>query len=118
MGTPKVEIPGPTRCVGCCHTSRALGPRVLASAEVPAGALCPPEVRDLWKAGTGYGIHIDFPQAAVRRWSEEAKANVRCRNLVARVQKAAPLFADELIERELAARPNYCAGKRIGAEPD
>ena len=118
MGTPKVEIRWTYSLCGSLPHQPCPGPRVLASAEVPAGAPCPPEVRDLWKPGTGYGIHIDFPQAAVRRWSEEAKANVRRRNLVARVQKAAPLFADELIERELAARPNYFAGKRIGAEPD
>src|SRR4051812_41705627 len=84
------------------------GAEVLASAEVPAGESCPSQILELWKPGTGYAIHVDFPQAAaVRRWTAEQKATVRQRSLVQRVQKAAPLFADELIARELAARPDY-----------
>ena len=95
------------------------GAEVLASAEVSAGERCPPQVLGLWKPGTGYAIHVDFAQsAAVRRWTSEQKATVRQRNLVQRVQKAAPLFADELVARELAARPGYFAGQPIDAEPD
>lgn len=90
------------------------GPEVLARADVPAGAPCPPEVADAWRPGTGYAVHVDFPPPApMRRWSKEAKAAVRRRKLAARVQKAAPLFADELIERELAARPGYYAGEPV-----
>lgn len=88
------------------------GQHELASAEVPAGSPCPPSVADLWKAGAGYAICIDFPPPApIRRWSDERKAAARKRNLARRVQKKAPLFADELITRELNARPDYFAGK-------
>ena len=88
------------------------GPLELAAAEVPAGDQCPPVVADLWKPGTGYAVCVDFPQPAeIRRWSDERKAQARRRNLARRVEKAAPLFADELIARELEARPDYFAGK-------
>lgn len=75
------------------------GPLELAAAEVPAGDQCPPVVADLWKPGTGYAVCV------------ERKAQARRRNLARRVEKAAPLFADELIARELEARPDYFAGK-------
>ena len=47
----------------------------------------------------------------IRRWTDERKAATRRRNLVRRVNRIAPLFADELIERELTARPDYFHGK-------
>lgn len=91
------------------------GVLVLASAEVPAGERCPEAVRAHWAPGTGYAICLDFPQSgAVRHWSDERKAQTRKRNLARRVEKAAPLFAEEFIARELAARPEYFAGKSVG----
>ncbi|HBW0932380.1 TPA: theronine dehydrogenase, partial [Klebsiella pneumoniae] len=50
-------------------------------------------------------------QKQIQRWSDERKAAVRRRNMQARIHRVAPLFADELIERELAARPEYFNGK-------
>lgn len=50
-------------------------------------------------------------QKQIQRWSDERKAAVRRRNMQARINRVAPLFADELIERELAARPEYFNGK-------
>ncbi|MGU7802831.1 theronine dehydrogenase, partial [Escherichia coli] len=47
----------------------------------------------------------------IRRWSDERKAATRRRNLARRVNRIAPLFADELIERELTVRPDYFRGK-------
>jgi hypothetical protein len=94
------------------------GPVVLASAEVPAGTPCPASVKAQWRPGCGYGIFIDFAQPDVRRWSPERKAATRQRQLTARVQRAAPLFAEELIARELAERADYYAAETIDAEPD
>nr|AGI37710.1 hypothetical protein KPC_027 [Klebsiella pneumoniae]ARD68294.1 Hypothetical protein [Klebsiella pneumoniae]ARD68483.1 Hypothetical protein [Klebsiella pneumoniae]ASO64275.1 Hypothetical protein [Klebsiella pneumoniae]QEQ68860.1 hypothetical protein [Klebsiella pneumoniae] len=55
---------------------------------------------------------MDFHgQKQIQRWSDERKAAVRRRNMQARIHRVAPLFADELIERELAARPEYFNGK-------
>jgi len=64
------------------------------------------------RARSGYAICVDFlGEKPVRRWSDERKAAVRRRNLQVRIGRVAPLFADELIERELAARPAYFNGK-------
>ena len=88
------------------------GPRELAFAEVPAGAPCPAEVEALHRPGSGYAVCIDFPEPApAMRWSQERKAATRRRNLARRIEKAAPLFADELIAREIEARPGYFAGE-------
>ncbi|MCZ8817024.1 hypothetical protein OM358_21115 [Escherichia albertii] len=59
-----------------------------------------------------YAVCLDFiSDRPVRRWSEERKAAVRRRNLEKRINRHAPLFADELIARELAERPDYFQGK-------
>lgn len=81
--------------------------------EVPAGTRCPPEMRAAWDARPqGYGLCIDFPRSeAVKRWSAEAKGRVRRNRLTKRLEKAVPLFADELLERELAKRPEYFEGR-------
>lgn len=61
-----------------------------------------------WVAGAGDAVCLDFiSDRPVRRWSEERKAAVRRRNLEKRINRHAPLFADELIARELAERPDY-----------
>ncbi len=70
----------------------------------------------LWGAsimGVGSAnVMVDFiSDRPVRRWSEERKAAVRRRNLEKRINRHAPLFADELIARELAERPDYFQGK-------
>lgn len=87
----------------------------LAAAEVPPCDPCPAAVEALWKPGAGYVISIDFqqPEGAMRRWSKEAKARVRQRNLAARLQRQVPLFADELFSRETARRPAYYAGETV-----
>lgn len=72
----------------------------------------PEEVMSRWVAGSGYAVCVDFlGQKQIQRWSDERKAAVRRRNMQARIHRVAPLFADELIERELAARPEYFNGK-------
>ncbi|RWT91188.1 hypothetical protein [Raoultella ornithinolytica] len=59
-------------------------------------------------------VCLDFcGDKPIRRWSEEQKAAARRRNLAKRVYRTAPLFADELIERELEARPDYFSGKTV-----
>lgn len=90
------------------------GPEVLGSAEVLAGESCPPEIARLHTLGSGYAVVIDFPPAQpIRRWSNERRAAARKRNLIRRVEKAAPLFAAELIQREIESRPEYFQGSRV-----
>ena len=84
----------------------------LARAEVNAGEPCPDSVTELWVPGGGYVVCIDFPAPKpITRWSDERKAGARKRNLRRRVLKTAPLFADELIEREINDRATYFSGK-------
>lgn len=83
-------------------------PRELAAAEVDAGAACPPEVEAFWKPGAGYAVSLEFgAPAVIRRWSAEANASMRRRNLEKRLQRNAPLFAAELFAREIDNRPGY-----------
>lgn len=90
------------------------GPPELVSVVVEAGQAAPEEVMTRWVAGSGYAVCVDFlGEKPVRRWSDERKAAVRRRNLQVRIRRVAPLFADELIERELAARPAYFNGKSV-----
>lgn len=78
---------------------------------VEAGKPAPESVMSLWVAGAGYAVCVDFLcDRPVRRWSDERKAATRPRNQERRVNRIAPLFADELIERELTARPAYFRG--------
>lgn len=68
----------------------------------------------LWVAGAGYAVCVDFlDERQIKRWSDERKAAARRRNLARRVNKIAPLFAEELIERELESRPDYFRGKSV-----
>lgn len=88
------------------------GPPELVSEVVDAGEKAPESVMSRWVAGAGYAICVDFLyDRPIRRWSDERKAAVRLGRLKERINKSAPLFADELIERELTARPDYFCGK-------
>lgn len=88
------------------------GEMVLATEDVVAGAPIPASIMALFVSGGDYAVSLDFLTVkTIRRWSPERKAQARQRNLERRVAKAAPLFADELIERQLENRPDYYNGK-------
>ncbi|MDS0912248.1 theronine dehydrogenase [Escherichia coli] len=90
------------------------GPQELASEVVEAGKPAPESVLSRWVPGAGYAVCVDFlDERQVKRWSDERKAAVRRRNLERRVNRIAPLFADELIARELETRPDYFRGKSV-----
>ncbi|MCF8483317.1 MAG: hypothetical protein K9H25_23075 [Rhodospirillum sp.] len=75
------------------------------------------EFAPFFTPGSGWVIRINFVRTGPsRRWSPEAKAKTRLRNLRARVQRKAPLFVEELMAREIAARPGYFDPKVIGRE--
>lgn len=89
------------------------GPVELLTEHVPAGMPCPTAVLASWRPGSGYAIAVDVPPAqAGRTWTDAQRAAARKRNLAARVEKVAPLFAEEFTRRELAAHPNYFDGKK------
>ncbi|ULB12547.1 theronine dehydrogenase (plasmid) [Cereibacter azotoformans] len=87
------------------------GPRVLLTVEALSSRI-PEEIERIWKPGTGYVVRVE-PLAANRepvRWSTEAKARVRRRNLMKRLQHRVPLFAHQFYEAELSNRRNYFSG--------
>lgn len=88
----------------------APGPRVLKALLVPRGAPCPQEIMDLFVPGSGYSIGWELvTQKPIRRWSPEAKARARMRNLRKRMERKFPLFAEMFIQKELQLRPAYYA---------
>lgn len=94
------------------------GPQELVSEVVEAGKPASESVMARWVAGEGYAVCVDFlDDRQIRRWSDERKAAARRRNLERRVNRIAPLFADELIERELEIRPEYFQGKTMNMPP-
>lgn len=94
------------------------GPQELVSEVVEAGKPAPESVMARWVAGAGYAVCVDFlDERQIRRWSDERKAAARRRNLERRVNRIAPLFADEFIRRELDARPAYFQGKTMNMPP-
>lgn len=91
---------------------------MLKAVLVPRGAPCPAEVMDLWVPGAGYCVSWQLvTQQPIRRWSTEAKAAARRRNLRRRLEKKVPLFADMFEQAELARRPGYFAGGEEHAVP-
>ncbi len=84
------------------------GPRVLAAVLCDAAHPVPEAILSQWVAGSGYSIGWEcVEQRPIRRWSQAAKARVRQGNLRKRLQKKFPLFAEDFIAAELAARPEY-----------
>lgn len=94
------------------------GPRVLKAMLVPRGERCPAEIMALWRPGEGYAIGWELvTQKPIRRWSPEAKAKARQRNLRKRMELRYPLFAEIWIAQELQHRPSYYAGGEEDARP-
>ena len=92
------------------HT-QAPGPRVLIEIETD-NPKTPPEILARWRAGAGYAVTAQpLPSASPRRWSQEAKARVRQRNLRQRLERKLPLLAAQLIAEELERRPEYYAAR-------
>lgn len=88
-------------------------PRVKVAILVPRGTKCPPEILDQKVPGDGWSLCWELvSQKPVRRWSQEARAKVRQRNLRQRMEKKFPLFAEDFIAAEIASRPDYFAGAR------
>lgn len=61
--------------------------------------------------GRGWCVSCGPTMPAGRKLSPEAKGKMRRRNLERRVQKAAPLFATDLIQIEMAKQSEYYRGE-------
>lgn len=83
--------------------------RELASAPAVNGR-CPDEIQALWVAGK---VAICFRyDAPIRRLSQAGLAKRRRTILRTKAARRFPLFADQFVADELAARPAFYAGER------
>ena len=90
------------------------GERELARVAVLRGERCPKELEEMIDANPGYALYWQAPTVVrdpARLWTTERKADVRRANLRKRIERAAPLFADGLMARELARAPDYFEGR-------
>lgn len=92
------------------------GPQELARVEVDwtHASPCPPELLALAAANPGYATMwqgVPNGRDPRRIWSPERKAQIRQRNLRKRIERDAPLFMDELFDRELQRAPVYFDGR-------
>ncbi|WP_216327911.1 hypothetical protein [Deinococcus aestuarii] len=92
--------------------------------EVPPGKGspgAPPEIMARWHElggpGCGWSICSQFIEPPVKVRSQEHRARQRTQNLERRATKKAPLFAEQIIHRELTRRPGYFAGETLTRAP-
>ena len=94
------------------YTEPPCGDRVLSTVDLPDGSECPKWMKDSLQPGSGYSLFVRFQEPEPRRLSKEGLASVRRKRLRARLDKSAPLFADELFDQEIERNPSYYAGER------
>lgn len=80
------------------------------SGEILAEGPTRADVDHLWCPGV-VAITWDAEERPIRRWPQETVARVRKARLKRRLEKKLPLFADQLYDAELAARPDYYAAE-------
>lgn len=82
-------------------------PRVLVEEILPR-SMPSVVVERLWYPGCGYSCNWSLLAPPVRReLSLETKQRIRRKNLVRRMEKNAPLFAEQMIAQKLEAQPDY-----------
>lgn len=87
----------------------------IASAERLPNGDCPPELLALLVPGQ---ITLAWTyEAPIKRLSQASLASRRQKRLEVNLAKTAPLFADEIRERELRERPDFYSGVRHGERP-
>lgn len=86
-------------------------PRVLKAVLCDKPHPVPQEIHDAWlEMGPGSGWSVGWEsidQKPIKRWSPEAKSRVRKANLRRRLERKYPLFAEDFIAAEIAARREY-----------
>jgi len=73
---------------------------------------CPAHIDALWKPGEVI-IAWTYDAPPRRQLSRESLATVRLKRLRRRLERKAPLFADQLEAEEIARRPAFYAGERM-----
>ncbi len=97
-------------------------PRILAEIASAVRHPCPPEFeaacQRLHTLGDGYWVSFGMlePRRKNREWSRERKAACRRQKLEQRIKRKYPLFADQLIQEEIAKKPDYFDGGALNAD--
>jgi len=100
-----------------CTNPPAGHPRLLAEVLVPCdypgqgASKRPADLLALHQHGSGYSVTSRAIMPASRQLSQESLASVRQKRLSRRIERQAPLLAEQLIADELAAKPDYYAGQ-------
>ncbi|GAA5533825.1 hypothetical protein [Deinococcus aluminii] len=85
------------------------------------GPPTPPEILARWQELGGPGgrwvVCSQFVEPPPERRSQEHRARQRLGNLQRRMEKKAPLFAEQLVTDQLARRPGYFAGESVDWSP-
>lgn len=95
------------------HEPPAGQPRVLAEvffsySEWPQPT--PPEIKAVWKPGSGYSIYVTFLNEPPKQMPPEKLGGIRMKRLRRRIEKKFPLFVEEMVREEVAKKPEYYAG--------
>lgn len=86
-------------------------PKILCSSPFEEELTLPWIIASNWGINAwAIGIYFEHPKPK-RKMDEEKRASMRRKRMQARVEKTAPLFADEFEKKELQQRPEYFAGK-------
>lgn len=90
---------------------------VLLEVEAPHDGTTPALINAMWSPGCGYSVHFSVVDLAApsRRLSEPAKQNLRRKSLARRLNSKMPLFAAEMIEQTIAAKPDYFGERKSNA---
>ena len=86
-------------------------PKILCSSPFEEELTLPWIIASNWGINAwAIGIYFEHPKQK-RKMDEEKRASMRRKRMQTRVEKTAPLFADEFEKKELQQRPEYFAGK-------
>lgn len=86
-------------------------PKILCSSPFEEELTLPWIIASNWGINAwAIGIYFEHPKPK-RKMDEEKRASMRRKRMQTRVEKTAPLFADEFEKKELQQRPEYFAGK-------
>ena len=86
-------------------------PKILCSSPFEEELTLPWIIASNWGINAwAIGIYFEHPKPK-RKMDEEKRASMRRKRMQTRVEKTAPLFADEFEKKELEKRADYFAGK-------
>jgi len=81
--------------------------QMTVNSETSGAPGCPEELRRLHVLGSGYALYCDSVPVPIQHWSPERLFAYRRKRLERRIRKKYPLFAEQMIEEAMRAKPDY-----------